>query len=237
MDRSYRTADPYRDLDVIDARAPRANQTVVGVVALAGVAHRAVVAAGAGGDPARARADDGPALVPGLRRLLRAAAAPLRRGPAGGLAAAAVREPDGRGRADAGGDRLPGRAAALGAVLGLLVAALALLSAATGLLRRLPDVQAVRRACAASGRGHGHIERIEPADVGGTLGQQHGRAVHASALLGLPPAGARAARRAAAPWSRSTCASSPTWPASTAWAWCRPRSPWTASGAVLARLA
>src|SRR6478735_9445382 len=36
-DRSYRTADPYRDLDVIDARAPRANQTVVGLVAVAGV--------------------------------------------------------------------------------------------------------------------------------------------------------------------------------------------------------
>ena len=36
-DRSYRTADPYRDLDVIDGRAPRANQTVVGLVALAGV--------------------------------------------------------------------------------------------------------------------------------------------------------------------------------------------------------
>src|SRR6476469_5381853 len=36
-DRSYRTADPYLDLDVIDARAPRANQTVVGLVSLAGV--------------------------------------------------------------------------------------------------------------------------------------------------------------------------------------------------------
>lgn len=33
-----RTADPYRDLDVIDERAPRANQTVVFVVALSGVA-------------------------------------------------------------------------------------------------------------------------------------------------------------------------------------------------------
>ncbi len=32
-----RSADPYRDTDVIDARAPRANQTVVGLVALAGV--------------------------------------------------------------------------------------------------------------------------------------------------------------------------------------------------------
>lgn len=31
-----RTADPWRDTDVIDARAPRFNQTVVGIVALAG---------------------------------------------------------------------------------------------------------------------------------------------------------------------------------------------------------
>jgi hypothetical protein len=34
--RTDRTADPYRDLDVIDARAPRVNQAVVGVLALAG---------------------------------------------------------------------------------------------------------------------------------------------------------------------------------------------------------
>lgn len=32
-----RTADPYRDLDVIDARAPRFNQTVVGSVSLIAV--------------------------------------------------------------------------------------------------------------------------------------------------------------------------------------------------------
>jgi hypothetical protein len=32
-----RTADPYRDLDVIDARAPRANQVVVGTVSLLAV--------------------------------------------------------------------------------------------------------------------------------------------------------------------------------------------------------
>src|SRR2546423_1540986 len=31
-----RTADPYRDTDVIDARAPRTNQLAVGLVALAG---------------------------------------------------------------------------------------------------------------------------------------------------------------------------------------------------------
>lgn len=32
-----RTADPYRDVDVVDARAPRANQATVGVLALAAV--------------------------------------------------------------------------------------------------------------------------------------------------------------------------------------------------------
>ena len=35
--RRGRTADPYRDTDVIDAYAPRANQTVVGLVSLAAV--------------------------------------------------------------------------------------------------------------------------------------------------------------------------------------------------------
>jgi hypothetical protein len=33
-----RTADPYRDLDVIDARAPRFNQAVIGLLALVSVA-------------------------------------------------------------------------------------------------------------------------------------------------------------------------------------------------------
>jgi hypothetical protein len=35
--RKARTADPWRDTGVIDARAPRFNQAVVGIVALAGV--------------------------------------------------------------------------------------------------------------------------------------------------------------------------------------------------------
>lgn len=35
--RRARTADPYRDTDVIDAYAPRANQTVVGLVSLLAV--------------------------------------------------------------------------------------------------------------------------------------------------------------------------------------------------------
>ncbi len=36
MERGARTADPWRDTDVIDARAPRFNQAVVGIVALLG---------------------------------------------------------------------------------------------------------------------------------------------------------------------------------------------------------
>ena len=36
MGRAHRTADPWRDTDVIDERAPRFNQAVVGLVALAG---------------------------------------------------------------------------------------------------------------------------------------------------------------------------------------------------------
>jgi hypothetical protein len=36
MGRAPRTADPWRDTDVIDERAPRFNQAVVGIVALAG---------------------------------------------------------------------------------------------------------------------------------------------------------------------------------------------------------
>ena len=37
MSARYRTAHPYRDLDVIDARAPRFNQATVGVVSLVAV--------------------------------------------------------------------------------------------------------------------------------------------------------------------------------------------------------
>jgi hypothetical protein len=35
--RSKRLADPYRDLDVVDSRAPRFNQTVIGLLALLAV--------------------------------------------------------------------------------------------------------------------------------------------------------------------------------------------------------
>jgi hypothetical protein len=38
MSVAIRTADPYRDLELIDSRAPRFNQTVIGLVALVAVA-------------------------------------------------------------------------------------------------------------------------------------------------------------------------------------------------------
>ena len=171
-DRSYRTADPYRDTDVIDARAPRANQLVVGVVALAGALTGLwwlplLMAAAA-----RDRADAGPALVPGLRRLLRAAAAAAsardrwrtrgRRGSPTWSAWSCCRRRRWRSWP---------ASSAVGAALALLVAALALLSAATGFCAGCQMYKLWARV-RGLGHGHGHIERIEPADVGGTLGLQ-----------------------------------------------------------------
>jgi hypothetical protein len=56
----------------------------------------------------------------------------------------------------------------LGAVLGLMVAALALLSAATGFCTGCQIYKLAARV-RGLGRGHGHIERIEPSDFGGAL--------------------------------------------------------------------
>jgi hypothetical protein len=167
-DRSYRTADPYRDLDVIDTRAPRANQTVVGLVALAGVltgewwlpalmavqlalgltmGRRWCVACIAYFELLQPRIGEGPledsrpprfANQMGVAVLTPAAIAYL-----------------------AGFD-------VLGAVLGLMVATLALLSAATGFCTGCQIYKAVARV-RGLGRGHGQIERIEPSDFGGAL--------------------------------------------------------------------
>ena len=60
---------------------------------------------------------------------------------------------------------------AIGTALALLVAALALLSAATGFCAGCQMYKLWARV-RGLGHGHGHIERIEPADVGGTLGLQ-----------------------------------------------------------------
>jgi len=167
-DRSYRTADPYRDLDVIDARAPRANQTVVGLVALAGVitgewwllalvaaqlalgltmGRRWCLACVAYFELLQPRIGEGPledSRPPRFANLMGVAV----------LTPAAIAYLAG----------LP----LLGAVLGLLVAALALLSAATGFCTGCQIYKLAARV-RGLGRGHGHIERIEPSDFGDAL--------------------------------------------------------------------
>ena len=160
-----RTADPYRDTDVIDARAPRANQTVVGLVSLLGV-------------------------VTGQWWLLALVALQLALGLAKGrrwcLACLAyfelIQPRFGEGPLE---DARPPRFAnmmgvavltpaaaayllglpTLGAVLGLMVAALALLSAATGFCTGC-QIYRLGARLRGLGRGRGHIERIDPADVG-----------------------------------------------------------------------
>jgi hypothetical protein len=158
------TADPYRDTDVIDARAPRANQTVVGLVTLLGVAtgqwwllalvafqlalgltlgRRWCLACLAYFQVIQPRFGEGPledarpprfANLMGVAVLAPAAAAYLLGVPA------------------------------LGAALGLLVAGLALLSAATGFCTGC-QIYRLGARLRGLGRGHGHIERIEPSDL------------------------------------------------------------------------
>ena len=163
---SARTADPYRDLDVIDARAPRFNQTVIGLGALLAVAT-------------------------GWWWLLGLLALQLVLGLTMGrrwclpcLAYFELIQPRfGEGELE---DSRPPRfanmmgagvlglatvagAAGLGlvaAILGLLVAALALLAAATGLCT---GCEIYKLGARLRGLGHGHFTRIDPADVGGTL--------------------------------------------------------------------
>ncbi|MGN6380411.1 MAG: DUF4395 family protein [Gaiellales bacterium] len=162
---AIRTADPYRDTDVIDARAPRANQTVVGLVSLLGVAtgqwwllalvalqlalgltrgRRWCLACLAYFELIQPRFGEGPledarpprfANMMGVAVLTPAAAAYLLGVPT------------------------------VGAVLGLLVAGLALLSAATGFCTGC-QIYRLGARLRGLGRGHGHIERIEPSDVG-----------------------------------------------------------------------
>jgi hypothetical protein len=169
-DRSYRSADPYRDLDVIDARAPRANQTVVGLVSLAGVVtgqwwlltlvalqlalgltlgRRWCLACVAYFELIQPRLGEGPledSRPPRFANLVGVIV----------LGAATL--------AYAGGVGL------LGAALGLLVAALALLSATTGFCAGCQMYKLYTR-LRGLGRGHGHIERIEPSDFASGLAE------------------------------------------------------------------
>src|SRR6478735_9076630 len=148
-----RTADPYRDLDVIDAHAPRVNQAVIGAVALLAVAtgwwpllgllclqlvlgltmgRRWCLACVAYFELLQPRIGEGPledAVVLGAATLAYAVGVPL-----------------------------------AGAVLGLLVAGLALLAAVTGLCT---GCEIYRLGARLRGIGSRRITRIDPADVGG----------------------------------------------------------------------
>ena len=167
---SPRTADPYADLDVIDGRAPRTNQLVVGGLSLV-------------------------AVITGQWWLLTLVGLQLAVGLTFGrrfclpcLAYFELIQPRfGEGPLE---DSRPPRfanqvgvvvlgsatvaylvgLATLGAALGLLVAALALLSAATGFCTGC-EMYKVSARLRGLGRGHGHIERIDPDDLGGTLAQ------------------------------------------------------------------
>ena len=159
-----RTADPYRDLDVIDAHAPRVNQAVIGAVALLAVAtgwwpllgllclqlvlgltmgRRWCLACVAYFELLQPRIGEGSledARPPRFANMMGAivlGAATL---------AYAVGVPLG------------------GAVLGLLVAGLALLAAVTGLCT---GCEIYRLGARLRGIGSRRITRIDPADVGG----------------------------------------------------------------------
>jgi Domain of unknown function (DUF4395) len=163
-----RIADPWRDTDVIDERAPRFNQALTGTVALLG---------GIFGWPL-AWALMGGQLLVGLT-LGRQFCLPC-------LAYFAVVQPRfGEGRLE---DSRPPRLAntmgvvflgtaaaawwlgapAIGTALGLMVAALALLAASTGFCVGCEIYRLVARARGISPRHHG---RIEPADLDGIDGR------------------------------------------------------------------
>ena len=140
------SADPYRDLDVIDARAPRFNQLVIGSLALTAFlvdwwplyAILAVQLA--------LGLTLGRRWCLSLPRLLRARPADLRRGTDRGLAAAALLEPARSCVPRRRGDRAHGgcRDARLGA-------------------------RAARRGARASGRRHGALRRLEAYRLGARL--------------------------------------------------------------------
>jgi hypothetical protein len=159
-----RTADPYRDTDVIDARAPRANQTVVGLVALLGVAT------GEWWPLALVAVQLALGLTLGRRWCLACVAYFELVQPRLGQGPLEDARPP-RFATQLGVVVLTAASAAylagvplLGAALGMLVAGLALLSAVTGFCT---GCQLYRLGARLRGLGRGgrHIERIDPADV------------------------------------------------------------------------
>jgi hypothetical protein len=164
--RRARSADPYRDLDVIDERAPRVNQTFVGVVSLAGVLTgqwwlMTLVAAQLAVGLAFGRRYCLPCLAYYELIQPRFGEGPLEdaRPPrfanqmgVGVLGAATV--------AHVAGSHTAGN------VLGVLVAALALLSATTGFCT---GCQIYRIGARLRGLGHGQFTRVDPSDLAAPL--------------------------------------------------------------------
>jgi len=162
-----RLADPYLDLDVIDRRAPRANQLVIGVLALVAfltgwwpilgllalqlvvgitLGRRWCLACVAYFELVQPRIGEGPledARSPRFANMMGAVV----------LTAATV--------AIAAGYET------LGWALGLLVAALALLAAVTGFCT---GCEIYRLSARVRGVGHGELRRIDPADLDGAAG-------------------------------------------------------------------
>jgi hypothetical protein len=167
-DRAYRTADPYRDLDVIDARAPRTNQAAVGIVALLGAIT------GQWWLPALVALQLTLGLVKGRRWCLACVAyfeliqPRFGEGPLEDARPPRFANQMGAVVMTISAVAYLGGVPLLGGGLALLVAALALLSAATGFCTGCQIYKLYARV-RGLGRGHGHIERIEPSDLEGGL--------------------------------------------------------------------
>lgn len=170
-----RLADPYRDLDVIDRRAPRANQLVIGVLALLAfvtgwwpilgllalqlvvgitLGRRWCLACLAYFELVQPRIGEGPledARSPRFANIMGAVV----------LTAATAAHAAGL--------------STLGWALGLLVAALALLAAVTGFCT---GCEIYRLGARLRGVGHGELRRIDRVDVGGDGGDGGEVVVH-----------------------------------------------------------
>jgi Domain of unknown function (DUF4395) len=163
----HRQADPYRDLDVIDRRAPRANQLVIGVLAVlafvtgwwpilgllalqlaAGLTlgRRWCLACVAYFELVQPRFGEGP---------LEDARSPRFANVMGAVVLTAATAAIAAGYA------------AVGWALGLLVAALALLAAATGFCT---GCEIYRLGARLRGVGHGELRRIDRSDLDGAAG-------------------------------------------------------------------
>ncbi|HEX2377469.1 MAG TPA: DUF4395 family protein [Gaiellales bacterium] len=163
----HRQADPYHDLDVIDRRAPRANQLVIGILALVAFltgwwpilgllalqlvvgltfGRRWCVACVAYFELVQPRFGEGPledSRSPRFANMMGAAV----------LATATI--------------AIAAGYATLGWALGLLVAALALLAAVTGFCT---GCEIYRLGARLRGVGHGELRRIDRGDLDGVAG-------------------------------------------------------------------